>query len=551
MKDFIKRIIKYAVAVILLIIPVLIINYQRNNDVSHNAALRWDSSGKSAHISVFMSEDAKFTLNNVMEFEENMKNTLTESNALTNKSGNNTWIDSYSAKGHLTISRDGVNVEVSAIGVGGDFFFFHPLELVNGSYFTPDNLMDDLIVLDEDTAWRLFGSTDIQGMTVEINGKEYIISGVIKRDEGRLNKEAGNNKPTVYVSYNLLNKGEEETYITDYEVILPDLTKNYAYKIVKKGINLSADNRDIVKTDDRYSVTSLVKLLKNYGKRSMKTNGVIYPYWENVARGREDMCVYALLAEIIIAVICIVYVVIKLVKLLRRNSENIKKLFINVFEAIKYKLSRKKEVERPEINTVIFDIGNVLAEFVPMQYLKSIGYDGEERDEIFNAIIENDIWNEYDKGIMTETEVINKYIERYPELEDAVRKVFSDMKGIVRRFEYTDEWIESLKEQNIRVLYLSNISKTLYNDCEEELNFISDMDGGILSFEEKCSKPDSEIYKKLINKYNLEPDACIFVDDRQANIKAATNNGLNGIYFNSYDEASREIIELINKRNTI
>lgn len=551
MKDFIKKIIKYVVAVILLIVPVLIINYQKNNDVSHNAALRWDSSGKSAHISVFMSEDAKFTLNNVMEFEENMKNTLTESNALTNKSGYNTWIDSYSAKGHLTISRDGVNVEVSAIGVGGDFFFFHPLELVNGSYFTPDNLMDDLIVLDEDTAWRLFGSTDIQGMTVEINGKEYIISGVIKRDEGRLNKEAGNNKPTVYVSYNLLNKGEEETYITDYEVILPDLTKNYAYKIVKKGINLSADNRDIVKTDDRYSVTSLVKLLKNYGKRSMKTNGVIYPYWENVARGREDICVYALLTEIIIAVICIVYVVIKLIKLLKRNSENIKKLFSKVLEAVKYKLSRKKEVERSEINTVIFDIGNVLAEFVPMQYLKSIGYDGEERDEIFNAIIENDIWNEYDKGIMTETEVINKYIERYPELEDAVRKVFSDMKGIVRRFEYTDEWIESLKEQNIRVLYLSNISKTLYNDCEEELNFISDMDGGILSFEEKCSKPDSEIYKKLINKYNLEPDACIFVDDRQANIKAAANNGLNGIYFNSYDEASREIVELINKRNTI
>ena len=54
-----------------------------------------------------------------------------------------------------------------------------------------------------------------------------------------------------------------------------------------------------------------------------------------------------------------------------------------------------------------------------------------------------------------------------------------------------------------------------------------------------------------INKYNLEPDACIFVDDRQANIKAAANNGLNGIYFNSYDEASREIVELINKRNTI
>lgn len=75
----------------------------------------------------------------------------------------------------------------------------------------------------------------------------------------------------------------------------------------------------------------------------MKTNGVIYPYWENVARGREDMCVYALLTEIIIAVICIVYVVIKLIKLLKRNSENIKKLFSKVLEAVKYKLSRKKK----------------------------------------------------------------------------------------------------------------------------------------------------------------------------------------------------------------
>ena len=38
----------------------------------------------------------------------------------------------------------------------------------------------------------------------------------------------------------------------------------------------------------RYGVSNLWSVVKDYGKRSMRTDGVIFPYWENAARLTED-----------------------------------------------------------------------------------------------------------------------------------------------------------------------------------------------------------------------------------------------------------------------
>ena len=545
MKKKIKCIIKYVIAIILLIIPIVLINHESNCDIVQNASKRWDSTGKSAHISAFMSNSAEFTLNEVMAFEETIENSLKENDALDSKNGGSVWKDCYSADGNITITKDGINTDVKAIGVGGDFFIFHPLELIKGAYFGTANLMQDLVIIDEDTAWRLFGSVDVQGMTVKIGDMEHTISGVVKRDKGSLNKAAGNSKPTVYISYNSFTKFSDTKYITSYEVIMPNLTKDYAYKIVKKGLDLPKSKCEIVENSDRYSLEALIGVIRDYGKRSMKTNTVIYPYWENVARGREDRCAALLLMGIILLIIYLVYIIVKLIKIIKKNSTKIKNRCIDVISVIKEKIRKRHSVPETEIDTVIFDIGNVLVKFIPMQFLKKTGFDGEERDAVFAAVIENDIWNEYDKGIMTKEAAIKKFIDRTPELRDEIIKVFDDLNGIVKRFDYTDEWISELKNYGIRVLYLSNISETLYNDCIDELDFTDDMEGGILSFEAKCSKPDVEIYEKLIEKYNLNSKSCIFVDDRQSNLTMARKIGFNGILFTTYEETKQEILSKI------
>lgn len=188
------------------------------------------------------------------------------------------------------------------------------------------------------------------------------------------------------------------------------------------------------------------------------------------------------------------------------------------------------------INTVIFDLGNVLVDFKPMEYLNKLGYHGEMAERMFEAVINNNIWNEFDRGNVEEEEVLAEFIHKTPELEDEIRKVFSNLHGIITKAEYTDQWIDDLKNRGYHVLFLSNLSKKLYTECKDELRFLEKMEGGILSFKVKMIKPDDDIYQKIINDYHLNPKECVFIDDREKNVAAAEKNGLNAVVFEGYLE---------------
>lgn len=57
------------------------------------------------------------------------------------------------------------------------------------------------------------------------------------------------------------------------------------------------------------------------------------------------------------------------------------------------------------------------------------------------------------------------------------------------------------------------------------------LSGQIVSSEEKCLKPDKEIYLKLFEKYNLKPSECYFIDDKEENIEAGKRLGMDGFVF--------------------
>ncbi len=196
------------------------------------------------------------------------------------------------------------------------------------------------------------------------------------------------------------------------------------------------------------------------------------------------------------------------------------------------------------ITTIIFDIGNVLADFVWEEHYRSFGYDEETFMRIAKATVRNPAWNEYDRGILTDEEVMQEFIKSDPELEDILRKVLKSKKTMVRRNDYAIPWIKELQEKGYRCLYLSNFSKASETDCAEALDFISCMDGGILSYREKVIKPMPEIYQLLIDRYELVPEECVFLDDTVRNLEAAQKFGIHTIHFTSQEQAIRELREL-------
>lgn len=560
MRGKIRCIIKVIIAIILIAIPLIVINYEKNSLSSQNTYLRWDNKGKSAHISAYMTDEVQFDMNRIYELEENIKNALLENNALNTKNGGRSWADCYSASGTVAIENGSADMEVQTIGVGGDFFLFHPLQLLSGSYFSSENIMQDLVVIDEDIAWRLFGSVNVSGMTLDINGKKHMISGVIKRDEGRLNKAAGNGKPILYMSYESLSSLNENVTITTYEVVMPNLTKDYARKLIKEKLDLSETECEIIDNTDRFSLVFLFKVIKEFDTRSMKTSKVCYPYWENVAQGKANICALWLMIEIIIVLAILLIVIKNGIRYYKKNRDMIQDRWKQLKERVKLFggkcigriLRRKNHVTEEELQTstdylatVIFDIGNVLVHFIPEEYLERKGYHGKQQKKLMDAVIENTVWNEYDRGVLTKAEVVAKYIKSTPYLKNDIQKLFNDLSGIIKRCEYTDRWIEELREKNVRVLFLSNISEALYQDCREELGFIEQMDGGLLSFEVKCIKPEQQIFEMMIETYHLEPDRCIFVDDRQVNIESGKQAGFNSILFTSYEETNDRINQVL------
>ena len=179
-------------------------------------ASRWSRSGDSAQVSCFFAESALLSEDDVSSMYAGLMTDLqTASIALSETQIENgaSLVDTcYIGMGTAEITGRGESLSVSAIGVGGDFFNFHPLDLMSGYYFSQDDLMQDRILMDDATAWRMFGSPYVVGLSVEIGGVPHYIAGVFRRPEKKFYKEAGMGDYLIYMSYDSLCRYTEAGY---------------------------------------------------------------------------------------------------------------------------------------------------------------------------------------------------------------------------------------------------------------------------------------------------------------------------------------------------
>lgn len=196
------------------------------------------------------------------------------------------------------------------------------------------------------------------------------------------------------------------------------------------------------------------------------------------------------------------------------------------------------------ITTIIFDIGNVLADFNWEKHFRSFGFTEEIYDRLSKATVKSPLWNEFDRGVMSEEEILQGFIANDPEIEEEIRMAVRDVGAMVFRNDYAIPWIQELQAKGYRCLYLSNFSERGHKECAAALDFIPYMDGGILSYQEKMIKPMPEIYQLLIDRYNLTPKECVFMDDTVRNLEGAEKFGIHTIHFKNKAQAVEELRKL-------
>lgn len=195
------------------------------------------------------------------------------------------------------------------------------------------------------------------------------------------------------------------------------------------------------------------------------------------------------------------------------------------------------------IQAVVFDFGKViatqdkteLAEF----FMKALELSRKEdlqtyltRLQVFISLggSEKNFWEQIanERGIQLSSE----WFQEFEEIQKRSIKENPHMLQIV----------ENLKLQGYKTPLLSNTSPSkayLWN----KYGYYDHFSPLLLSYAVGFEKPEPEIYEILLNLLDLPPSACLFIDDKAANIVAARQLGIDGILFCNAEQLIEELAE--------
>jgi putative hydrolase of the HAD superfamily len=179
---------------------------------------------------------------------------------------------------------------------------------------------------------------------------------------------------------------------------------------------------------------------------------------------------------------------------------------------------------------VIFDFGGVL---IDMRWDVSAGLEeahGLPRHALRETLYRSSAWREVERGqgdLSAWRRDAHRLLEEQagrplPRLHDAwlaARHLIRANVALARRLRPV-----------YRTAILSNADLSLRGRLRE-LGVHDLVDVVISSAEEGVAKPDTEIYRRAAERLGLAPESCVFVDDADANVRAAEALGMRGILY--------------------
>lgn len=201
------------------------------------------------------------------------------------------------------------------------------------------------------------------------------------------------------------------------------------------------------------------------------------------------------------------------------------------------------------IKNVIFDIGNVLVDFHWRELMADLHLSKEAQDCFETSVFGSCWWHDLDHGTIEEEDAVAHLREDNIEFGEAFDLLWNNRDKLVVPYDYSVPWIMALKERGYHVYLLSNYPRDIFTLHVEKgsFPFLKYVDGKVVSGFVRMIKPDADIYECLMQKYHLNANECVFLDDREENIEGAKRVGMHGIVFKSYEQAKADLdIKLAN-----
>ena len=200
------------------------------------------------------------------------------------------------------------------------------------------------------------------------------------------------------------------------------------------------------------------------------------------------------------------------------------------------------------IKNIIFDLGNVIINYNQKKIINNFTEKEEEIKYIYDEIFHAPEWTLMDLGDITNDEaieIINKRNEfKYEKLTQEFLHEWYKKQPINRDIV---EIAKILKNNGYNLFVLSNMANQTYEYFKND-EFFSLCTGIVISAHEHVKKPDEKVYRLLLNRYTLNAEECLFIDDDDSgkNYETANKIGIKGrrIMPNQAEDVKKLLLEL-------
>lgn len=186
---------------------------------------------------------------------------------------------------------------------------------------------------------------------------------------------------------------------------------------------------------------------------------------------------------------------------------------------------------RKQINCVVFDYGGVLVDWNP-HHLYDAYFGSKEKTDWFLANICTMEWNVQMDAGKPFAQGIAELTALHPEWTREIQMYFDrwiEMMG--EQIPGMEALVRELKGKGYRVLGLTNWSSETFCQVRHSYPVFDLMDGMLVSGEEHLIKPSEAFFRLLLERFSLQADECVFIDDNPANVDGARRVGMHALRF--------------------
>lgn len=194
-----------------------------------------------------------------------------------------------------------------------------------------------------------------------------------------------------------------------------------------------------------------------------------------------------------------------------------------------------------KIEAVIFDLGRVLVDVDLTRGIFKYTLQGKNpsEKEVLDALMRDTFYQEYACGRVSAETFHREFCKQlqldldFESFKKAWNDVFKSIPGIL-------ELVRQVKTQ-FKIGLLSDIGPLHWEHLQKTLPVLNLIEKPVLSYQIGYLKPVQEAYLIAAQSVETDPLNCLFIDDREVNVKGAQNVGMQAIHFQGITQLKADL----------